>query len=866
MPTTYNGVGTHYYGKSNVETRLAACNSCGRQQGLVSYDTRLWFVVLFIPVIPLGRKRIIDQCPTCKRHYVIDADKWETQKQLGISGAMDTFETNPTPEAAMQLHQTMLNFHQSAQAAEFRRTMVEKFGENAHVHAYLGTALTNAGQGGEAVGHYARALALRPDLPEARIGVARSAIAAGERDRARGLLDFLEKPGAEQLYSLEPLEVLADAYRKAGQHATALELYVCLLRALPTVGQMSNFRKKVRISEKALRAPNSILPKRQWSWRNLLGGGGGGRSHGRSLAYLGIVLLLVGAGFIVANEYYREHRQIYVVSATDGAATVQIDGKGVTHTLQLAAPRAGANEAAPRIDHVEVPEGHYHVKIGGNAAEEFDLEVRTDFWSRWGGDPIWLINVGGAALLLEQRVTYRQNPPPASYTLHFGKTQEFLPQITHPFQTLPASVQLKSGEQRVLTELQPANGAPMDWVQRLAAGQRSGEAADLAEWTAQRRPDDEMAVGGFVALGASRRAHVEAVLKAGLARRPVQVAWHRQYQNFVRQDVRNQDGLVAEYDAMLRAEPENASLLYLRGRITADGTPWIERAHRLDPASPYPAFALGYERAAQGRWEEARPLLESAAELMPAHVQFATMFWECRLALGEWVALEAEARTEVNRRPLAIDGVERLIEVLAAQDRKPEAMAVASDFTRASQRFTSAEAKTAQDAVWRYALYATGDFAGLQKRSLSDRTPEGRKYLFEALVEEGHVADAVKIFPLEGKEVSDPYHYLLISLAWNQLGASAEASAWLARGIDLLARGDATARLAAEALRGATAPSADQLRTVRVPIEDRGILLAVLAAQHAESRDALMAGARKFLTQRVYPYHFLDRLTAPGKR
>ena len=59
MPTTVNGIGTHYYGKSNTAVRNGRCNSCGRICQLTSYDTRLWFVVVFVPLIPLGRKRVI---------------------------------------------------------------------------------------------------------------------------------------------------------------------------------------------------------------------------------------------------------------------------------------------------------------------------------------------------------------------------------------------------------------------------------------------------------------------------------------------------------------------------------------------------------------------------------------------------------------------------------------------------------------------------------------------------------------------------------------------------------------------------------------------------------------------------------------
>ena len=82
MPSTYNGIGTHYYGKTNIQKRPGPCPHCHRAVELTSYDTRLWFVVVFIPIIPIRRKRIIDYCPACTRHFAADLEKWETAKQL----------------------------------------------------------------------------------------------------------------------------------------------------------------------------------------------------------------------------------------------------------------------------------------------------------------------------------------------------------------------------------------------------------------------------------------------------------------------------------------------------------------------------------------------------------------------------------------------------------------------------------------------------------------------------------------------------------------------------------------------------------------------------------------------------------------
>ena len=196
MPSTVNGIGTHYYGKKNVQKRAATCPHCGGQVELASYDTRLWAVIFFIPIFPLGRKRIIDYCPACTRHYVVEADKWETSKQLEVSGAEEKFRTSQLPEDAMALHQQLMNFHQLDQAAEFRKTMREKFADNAKVHVYLGASLEHFGKLDESAEMFQRALDLRPDLPEARVGVAHSCVRAGKLDEARKLLDHLEKPGA----------------------------------------------------------------------------------------------------------------------------------------------------------------------------------------------------------------------------------------------------------------------------------------------------------------------------------------------------------------------------------------------------------------------------------------------------------------------------------------------------------------------------------------------------------------------------------------------------------------------------------------------------------------------------------------------
>ena len=76
MPQRINGIGTSYLGKSNVLSRTGECEACRRGAHLTSYDTRLWFTFFFIPVIPLGKKRILDYCASCTTHRAVPLAEW----------------------------------------------------------------------------------------------------------------------------------------------------------------------------------------------------------------------------------------------------------------------------------------------------------------------------------------------------------------------------------------------------------------------------------------------------------------------------------------------------------------------------------------------------------------------------------------------------------------------------------------------------------------------------------------------------------------------------------------------------------------------------------------------------------------------
>lgn len=854
MPHMVNGIGTTYYGKKNIQTRPGPCPHCGRDVPLKSYDTRTWFVILLIPIIPLKRLRIIDYCSGCTRHYAMDIDKWETARQLEVSGALEKYRSQPTPEAAIEAHQSMMNYHQLEDAAAFRKLLRERYADNAKVHAYLGAVLERFAQLDEADAAYARAFQLRPDLPEARIGVARGHLRAGRLAEARPLLDFLEKPGAAQLYSLEPLDTLARALQKAGQHETALELFAIIQRELPELNEKRWLRDLIHKSEKALQRRDSQVPNLKFSWKRFFSSGE--TSNARALVIFGVLGALVLLGFVVANEYIRRNRTVHVVNSYPQAAQVQVDDAAAV-TIH------GLGEIA-------LAEGSHHVRISGPVTQELDFTVRDGYWNRWFADPVWVLNLGGASILKLSHVTYAQNnPPPPSTTFLFGENFYRFPDVAYAFTPLPETLEIKSGNTRQVSHLDVLSSEPLALFYYFYQKKNLAEAWRLAEWRLRLHPEDEdlLAVYAQTATAAGKAARVADFLRPGLTNRPVWVQWHRYYQNAHRSQS-PEASLTAEYRAELARDPDNSALLYLLGRVVptrAESRALFAQACAADPNNAFAYYARAYDCVSLGDWAGARPLLARACALRPQQAEFSSQFAVTRFVLAEYADLEKELRAQLQTHPLDQSACERLCDVLVAQGRTPEAQTVVAQYRQAATPYRDTMGADPERGVRQHLLYLTGDFAALEKETQLARDAEAKYTRFVALIELGRVAEAVKLLPPDDKNSANPFHFLNTVIALRAAGAEAEAASWWDRGLAALAQGDSDWTRAAALLRRATPPSRAELDEFSLPAESKATIVALLAQRHPGTRAELLPLVAKLNVVPGYPQHLIQQTMAQLK-
>jgi hypothetical protein len=224
--------------------------------------------------------------------------------------------------------------------------------------------------------------------------------------------------------------------------------------------------------------------------------------------------------------------------------------------------------------------------------------------------------------------------------------------------------------------------------------------------------------------------------------------------------------------------------------------------------------------------------------------------------------LEKELRAQLASQPRDFTTASHLVDLLTAQERNTEAVGVLTTFAKQVQTLGAETARLLTVALRRQYLYGSGDFATLAREAASDHTPGGRNTLFTALVEQGKVAEAERIHPIDEPKSTDPYHFLAMSLAWAVAGDVKKADLWLGRGLQLLETGSGDEARAAALFRPEAVPTTEQLQAVGLHPKGKAIILAALGLLKPEQRKALNAAARKLNVDRSYPHQLVRRITA----
>ena len=348
--------------------------------------------------------------------------------------------------------------------------------------------------------------------------------------------------------------------------------------------------------------------------------------------------------------------------------------------------------------------------------------------------------------------------------------------------------------------------------------------------------------------------------------RPVNIEWHRAYQH-VADLTGERDNMVRQYDSWLAAEPDDSTLLYLRGRLeplASDSIGWFERALKVDPKNAYARAALANELLTIGKFEEGLATVNAALEANPDLNSALDVRQSLLLATSDFRTLERQAQAAIEEQPLSFGPQQLLMNIAAMEGNIRRAERLQEDFATVVQRDWPTDPHELVR-LTEYRVAVLKDDSAQAKACAQQFTDDENRWqaMFGAELLAGELDEAGQLLanmPDRGKGYDD----LCLSLAYAAQGNEVEARRWRAAAVEHLALGDYGDRIAAELLTEADAGDFDAERALQLTLEpeDKMLFLAAVADQSGERRGDVIELAEKLNYEPGIRHNLLKKVLA----
>lgn len=666
MPSVVNGFGTWYYGKRRIHRVKAVCSQCNALTELESYDTTLYIVAAMIPIAPIGQKRILEQCQSCRRHRVLPLNKWESAKAEAFNDVLEKLQANPDDKPTIQAALGMATSFQDVTAFDkLADVLGDRCEKDADIQAQLGSAYEYFSRWPEAEKAYARSLALQPNDEISE----RLAVCLLKQNRPEEAIDYISHVFVSKNSDKAWLTFwLIEGYMAKGLHEQALELMDARDQAFPSLVNEKSYKQQRRTAEKH-KSSGKPIPSKYLTESSKTGykeGSGLGFKWPRYVAaaiFLGLLSLYLGSAW-----YKGRHRPVYLANGWKKPYAVKINGQ--EHQLQPGA-----------VKKIELPEGDVTVEWPEGGEGPQTARIQTSFFGRPFNRPVFVINPDRFALLEREQAVYSQNPNAsdnADSTLNYsaGKLLHRFDEVNYEFQPFPAEIQVDSGGRVKKTRVGLLS--TIDTADRLfdlSAAVSANEQLEYVKRFVQLDPDDLIALGWMTSQ--LSKADAIAFLKPRLADRPIRVEWHRRYQTMTELNDPSAD-LRPEYRRLVDQTKRAPEALYLLGRLE-DGAAaemlYLEAVKAENP-SAYACAALSYRYLVRGDFDTAVTWSKKAIGINASSLTVRRAYLEVLLGAGKYKELLVEAGKDPSNRPLLIIH-NKLAAMLALGDKAGADMEIA---------------------------------------------------------------------------------------------------------------------------------------------------------------------------------------------
>ena len=613
MPLTINGIGTMYYGKRKPRSHEGVCESCKKRVQLVDYETTLFFVVIYIPLIPLGRKQLLNVCPACQVHRAVSAKKWGKIKQATLEeSTAQLAQQMDNPEVGLKHLYALSGFGELDEAKDLAEAMENQHAKDPEILFALGAWHEHCNHKAEADRCFQAAYQLDPQNPTMIRAQGLTLMEQGRLEEARTLLLQLKPPHP----SFDPIvfSTLGKAFQDRKRHAEAVELFE-IAASVFELQSSKPFQELVRKSEKALgRRDASLVPQLKF-WQR------------KSFQIAAVLLLLAGLWGLL-TWVRGQNRTLQVINSSPQTLAFAIDGGETVDVFP------GSHVS------LKVGEGLHKVRIVRPQlmAGEKTFAIQTPLWQRAFVSPTCVLDPLQSSLIYWRKVWYREVPDNSKdeADTHYGQLYVQYPGVDYLFADFPAEIRL---ERRKASSRTGIKFEPLTMQMLGSTESGAEETRRRAEQLLELRGFEMQDLLGYYNLcrEANQTQQAKQYLESVLERRPIVLSVHRLSLGLAA-DAAKREKMKTDYDEELKSEPRNADLLFLRSLVETDfskARPFLAEALQAVPQHRESLQRMILGEFCSTNFDEAWKLaeknipssveLDSVRELMFATKQYALM-------------------------------------------------------------------------------------------------------------------------------------------------------------------------------------------------------------------------------------------------
>lgn len=834
MPYTLNGIGTSYVGQKNLKTHRGRCEFCNKETNLSSYDTQEYFVILFLPVIPLQKKHIINDCPLCQKHRYMHWKDWQAAKDAHIKEKIAEWQgDSDNPERIFEVLHVIAFYQEQGQFLDFVKKINPAALDSFEMQEYLGDLYEYFGIPEEAVNHYKKALKYEKSQ-EVQEKLALLLLKQLKPDEARPYLEhiLLEK----KVESIRLLNLMAESYQALGNHQAASNWLNECKYYFPNLGSDKSYQRLHKISMKHLYGDKKIKP------RNLLPPKTVSLNPG---LFAWIIIFCIVIGIFSMAFFQEQFKEVYLLNGLERPYTVQINQK------KLSIPANGHKS-------VFIPKGKVIVKVidADLKIPDQDYVIKTTFKKSLFPNESFFINPDQTALLMWDQTEYvdkseikDEKRSELPYKIYHGQSFYVLEKPNYLFEEFPDTVSLDS---RKKSEIRSRIIQLKPYEELIRSQFTENEQIAFLQQKLKYQPEDEKSL--YLLSEVMPAEAFVSYLKTRLDERPVLVEWHRAYQSTL-EILNSQNNLIQEYQDLVKKEPQNHELIYLLARITEDRGEaeqlYYEAIKEPNP-SAYALNSLAREMLDSGQYEKAIGLVDRALELLPDKSGIRTTKNILLLATGRYEPLLQGIRELQKVHPLngylVAEEVHLLVQKGDSESAKKRIKAYCSEVADSKSR------QEWQNYLEAHFAYSCGN---PQQYVESMEKVSNHNQHFEIALTANRLKVASQIVEQSYPSRWD-YHLLLyIAGSLNQERPIAESH--LQKAIKLMKKSYKEQKKVAAALASNRLPDAKSLAKVLMYPSEKRIVMAALSIKFPQQKEVYLEGGRYVNFDTHFPYLFLKR-------